>query len=304
MTKKKKAKPHQLQPRLANDLAVSNQNPKEGFPTRIFHAVNPGDLIAAMGAIKRFWEITKRRAIIYQSTEQLAAYYSGAVHPTKNSAGENVCCNEPMFNMLKPLIESQEYIHSFEIYQGQQIDLDFNVIRGKTNVNLPQGAIQGWIPLAYPDLAFDISKAWMKVKGECPYHIKSQVEGKVILNFTERYRNNFIDYFFLKNYAPDLIFAGTEKEHFLFTNRWQLPIPHLKVNDFLELAHAIQESRFILGNQSFCINIAYALGTPRITEICTYAQNVIHNIGEDCYGFLYNTGCEYFFRNLYNRTNK
>lgn len=305
--KTKKAKSgngHEIPKRFDSEYATSPLlSPPDQNVTRVFHAVNPGDLMAAMGAIKKYYDITQRKVIVSQSVTTLAIYYPGATHPTVNDEGQNVCCNVPMWEMLKPLIESQHYIHSFEKYEGQKVDLDFNIIRGKTTVNLPNGSIQGWIPLAYPDLTFDISKPWMFLDdADCPDYIADQVNGKVILNFTARYRNNMIDYFFLKNYAPDLIFAGTEKEHWDFCNKWQLTIPHLKVNNFLDLGYAIQRARFLLGNQSMCINLAYALGTPRITEICTYAQNVIHMIGDDCYGFMYQTGAEYYLRTMYNKT--
>lgn len=300
--KKKPTKKAAISDRLEKELATSKTVQPEGLHTRFFHAVNPGDLMGAMGAIKKYYDVMKRRAIVCQSVTQVAAYYSGATHPTVNESGQNVCVNVPMWEMLKPLIESQEYVHSFEKYEGQRIDIDLNIIRGKTNVNLPNGSLQGWIPLAYPDLSFDMSKPWITLNGKCPPHILKQVKGKVILNFTERYRNDAIDYFFLKNYAPDLIFAGTEKEHWLFCNQWQLNIPRLEVKDFLELAYAIKYSRFILANQSFCVNIAYAMGTPRIVEICRYAQNIIHMIGENCEGYLYQVGAEYYFRQFYNRT--
>lgn len=294
---------HEIRPRLESELASSEViKPQVEYYTRVLHCVNPGDLVAAMGALKKYHDITKRKLIVSQSTNTLASYYQGAVHPTVNDKGENVCCNDYMWDMLKPLIESQEYIHSFEKYQGQKIDLDFNVIRGKTFVNLPNGAIQGWLPLAFPDLSFDLSKPWIFLDGECPTHIKEQVSGKIILNFTERYRNALTDYFFLQNYAPDLIFAGTDKEHFLFCNKWNLNIPRLEVNDFLELAYAIQESRFVLANQSMIYNICEAIKKPRILEICQYAQNCIFGIGEDSYGFFHQVGCEYFFKVLFNKT--
>ncbi len=300
----RKKRQHEILPRLQAELASSSiLTPQDGSIPRIYHAVNPGDLIAAMGAVKKYYDITKRKVILSQSTQTLAQYYQGAVHPTVNSEGQNVCCNIPMWEMLKPLVESQEYIHEFEQYNGQRVDLDFNVVRGKTNVNLPNGSIQGWIPLAYPDLSFDISKEWIILDDkDCPKYIADQVNGKVILNFTERYRNHMIDYFFLKNYSPDLIFAGTEKEYWLFCNRWQLTIPHLKVNNFLDLAYAIKRARFTMANQSMIINIAYSLQTPRIVEICSYAQNVIHMIGNECHGYLYQTGAEYYYRTLYNKT--
>jgi len=302
MAKVKKGN-HVLSPRLEASLASSKIVPNQNeYYTRVLHCVNPGDLMGAMGALKKYYDITKRKLIIAQSISTLAAYYQGAIHPTVNERGENVCCNMSMWEMLKPLIESQEYIHLFEVYQGQKIDLDFNVIRGKTNVNLPHGALANWVTLAFPDLAFDLSKPWIFLNDKCPDHTKKQVSGKVILNFTERYRNPLTDYFFLQHYAPDLIFSGTEKEHYLFCSKWGLTIPRLEVKDFLELAYAIQECRFILANQSFNYNIAEAIKKPRILEICGFAQNCIHGIGEHSYGFLHQVDVEYRFRMLYNLT--
>lgn len=273
-----------------------------GF-TSVRHSVNLGDLVAAMGACKKYYELTGRKVKILQQKNMPAAYYAGATHPTVSQDGTMVTMNDFTFNMVKPLIESQEYIHSFEEYNGQHIDLDFNVIRGKTFVNLPHGAITNWISFAFPDLAFDLSQPWITLNGKCPAHIKKQVKGKVIINFTERYRNAILDYFFLKKYAPDLIFAGTEREHWLFCSQWGLSeVPRLEVNSFLESAYALKESRFLMANQSMLWNTAEAIKTPRVLEVCQYAQNCINGIGADSYGYLHQVGAEYYFRTLYNKT--
>lgn len=274
----------------------------DGSPVQIRHSVNMGDLVAAMGAIKKFYDVTKRKAIVLQSIDTPAQYYSGAIHPVTDEQGRQVTFNDYMFGMAKPLIESQEYILDFEKYSGQRIDLDFDVIRSKTFVNLPHGPIQGWIPLAYPDLHFDISEPWIKLdKSKCPAHIKGQVAGKVLINFTERYRMK-IDYFFLQLYAPDLIFAGTEKEHWQFCNQWQLTIPRLEASNFLEVAYAISEARFMVGNQSTCWGLAQAMGTKRMLEMCSFADNCFPNIGKNSYGYFYQVPVEYYFRKLYNET--
>lgn len=289
---------HELTQKLKTDLAEYIE-PTEVF-TRIKHSVNPGDLIACMASMKKYYELTKRKIIVSQTLNFVANYYSGAVHPTTNN-GLMVTMNNDMWEMMKPLVESQEYIHSFEKYEGQKIDLDFDVIRQKTFVNLPHGAIQGWIPFAFPDLSFDLSKQWISLKGSCPAHIKKQANSKIIINFTERYRNGVIDYFFLKKYMPDLIFAGTEREYFLFCNQWQLTIPRLEVNNFLELAYALMECKFLLSNQSMNWNLMEAMKLPRILEVCQFAQNCQTMVGEDSYGFFHQVGCEYYFRLLYNK---
>lgn len=296
-----KKKADELQPRFVKDLAVPAPTQATYF-TRIKHSVNLGDLYAAMGAIKKYYDVTKRKVVLSQVVGTIANYYPGAEHPTKNEMGQAVCINDAMWEMVKPLIESQEYIHAFEKYQGQKVDLDFDVIRGKTFVNLPNGMIQWWIPFAYPDLAFDTSKPWMFLNDKCPTKIKKQVNGKIILNFTERYRNTLMDYYFLKNYMPDLIFAGTEKEYWIFSNQWQLTIPRLEIDNFLELGYALKESRFLMGNQSMIYNLAEALKTPRTLEVCQFAENCPIMVGEDSYGYFHQVALEYYFRVLYNKT--
>jgi len=275
---------------------------QEGTCAQFRHSVNIGDLVAAMGAIKKYYELTKRKAIILQTIGFQAQYYQGAEHPIVDESGKNVTVNQQVFDMVKPLIESQEYVHSMERYNGQRIDVDFDVIRGKTFVNLPHGPITGWIPIAFPDLGFDASQPWIKLNdAECPPEIKGQVVGKVLLNFTARYRAK-VDYYFLKNYAPDLIFTGTEKEHWEFCNQWQLNIPKLKINNFLDVAYAIKEARFFMGNQSMAWGISQAIGKPRLLEMCNFADNCFPGIGEESYGYFYQLGAEHNFRELYNKT--
>lgn len=290
-----------LPQRLKNELA---DQPIQENCVRIKHSVNLGDIIASLPAIKKYYEITGRRAVFFQTIGLKAEYYPGAVHPTVDEEGNSVSVNKAMFDMIKPLVESQPYIAKMEAYTGQPFDLDFDVIRGKTFVNLPNGSIQSWIMYAFPDLSYDISLPWIELSGDCPEYIKEQVDKKVILNFTERYRNHKIDYFFLKNYAPDLIFAGTEREHWLFCTKWHLDIPRLNIENFLDYAHAIKNSRFILANQSLGWNIAEAIKSPRVLEVCQYAVNCLPFYGENSYGFYHQVGVEYFFRVLYNKTSQ
>lgn len=293
----KKKKAHELPKRLENELVVSL--PEESY-TRIRHAVNLGDIVSSLAAVKTFWSVTGRKVIYAQQIGQLAQYYPGAVHPTVNEEGANVCVNQQGFDMIKPLVESQPYIHKMEQYLGQPVSVDFDVIRQKTFVNLPNGMIQSWVMFAFPDLACDLSKPWIELTGDCPEHILTQVKGKIILNFTERYRNHIIDYFFLKHYAPDLVFAGTEREHWIFCNKWQIDCPRLIINDFLDYAYAIREARFILGNQSLGWNLAEAMKTPRLLEVCNYAPNCAPFVGEHSFGYYHQVGGEYFFRRMYN----
>lgn len=283
--------------------------------TTVKHMANLGDVIASLAGLKKYYEITGKKIIFCQQLNVEANYYAGAVHPTTSNEGVQVMMNERMFEMMKPLLLSQEYIEDVVIFSGQKIDIDLDVIRGKTFVNMPNQAIQQWIMLAYPDLAADLSKAWISVDGvidisncnlkydnlpatEMPIN---NLSDKIILNFTERYRNHIINYYFLKQHQNQLVFAGTENEKNIFCDKWGLDIPYLKIKNFLQLAAIVKKSKFLLSNQSFLWNICEAMKTPRILELCQYAANCQPFIGEDSYGFYHQVGVEYYFEKLMNK---
>ncbi len=273
---------------------------KEEFAQSL-HTCNLGDIMGALAACKRYYDVTKRKIIFLQRINMPASYYQGAVHGTVDENGTMVTLNKPLFDMVKPLLEAQEYIESMEIFNGQRVDLNFDTIRGKTFVNMPQGSLQAWLFYAFPDLAIDISEPWLFLP-ESKTQIEEVTKGKVIINFTERYRNGIMDYHFLKNYAPDLMFSGTEAEYFKFCNQWGLTIPKLEIKDFLELAYALRGCRFILSNQSFQWNLATGMGVSRVLEVCQYAHNCMPFYGKNNFGYFHQTGLEYYFRRLYNET--
>lgn len=284
------------------DKELPTQIPIEGAVANIKHSCNPGDIVAAMISVKKYHELTKRKVKFMNSVNFKATYYQGAKHGTVDERGEMVTLNKPLFDMMKPLVESQEYISSFEVYEGQRIDIDFDVIRGKTFVNMPQGSIQAWLFYAFPDLCADISKPWITLESQ-KRQIEEVVKGKVILNFTERYRNGriILDYNFLKEYAPDLIFAGTSEEHFKFCSQWGLhSVPRLEYTNFLELAYALRSCRFLLSNQSLCWNISTSIGSPRLLEVCDYAHNCMPFYGQENIGFFHQVGLSHHFRRMYN----
>jgi hypothetical protein len=283
----------------------------EKRPARFKHFANIGDIIASLPAVKKFYETTGRKVIYLQQLNVPAEYYANAVHPTLDESGTMVMCNQKMFDMIRPLLLSQEYIADMEVYNGQLINVDLDVIRKKIFVNLPHQAIQQWIFMAYPDLAADLSKAWVYIGevdiSDCYFQYRTLVtsylpmddlKDMAILNFTERYRSADINYYFLRNHQNRLVFAGTEKEHQIFCDRWQLEIPRLIVNNFLQLAYIMKQVRFIQSNQSFMWNVAESMKTPRVVELCQHAPNVQAFIGEHSYGYLHQAGAKYYFELL------
>lgn len=270
--------------------------PKNDAPINVKHFCNPGDLIATMAGLRGYWERNGKKCRIYHQLNLRAEYYPGATHGTLSDEGTGVmvCMNKHIYDMIRPLVISQEYIEDMQVFEGQdRILIDIDEMRRKTFVNLPHGSIQSWAMYAFPDLAFNLSRPWVELP-EKDIPIVGWIKDKIILNFTERYRNPHISYFFLRKFKNRLVFAGTEREYLLFVNTWKLDIPKLDVKDFLELAYAIKNCKFLLSNQSLCWNIAEAMKSPRILEVCEKAVNCLPYYGDKSYGFYHQEALEYY----------
>lgn len=254
-----------------------------------------GDLISFLSGIKKMWEETGKRGVIYQRIGMQGISYDGSIHPFENEYGEAICMSQYMFDMLFPLIKSQEYIEDFLPYSGEDVDVDFDLIRLQHYTNQPKGSLNRWFNYAFPQMASDLSKKWLIL----PDTIKKVMPayGKVVINFTQRHRNHLINYFFLKKYQDQLLFVGLQKERDLFCKTWDLDIAKLDVNDFYDLGQQLKSCKFFLGNQSFCFQLAESMKIPRILELFTMMPNVIP-VGENAFDFYHQGAVEYYFEKL------
>jgi len=258
-----------------------------------------GDLISYLPGMRQIYRDKGKKAIIYQRLDMVGGGYAGSLHPFENEFGDPICMPESMFTMLKPLLLSQEYVEDFIVYTGQEIDTDMDKIRMEIFTNQPKGSLNRWPAYAFPQMATDLSEKWI----ELPQIFTSHYSDKAILNYTQRYRNHSINYFFLKKYESNLIFAGLPEERDLFCKQWALDIPRLEINDFFELAQEISTCRFFAGCQSFCFQLAESLKVPRILETFPMMPNVIP-IGVHAYDAYHQGSIEFYFEKLMNETNK
>ncbi len=248
-----------------------------------------GDLISFMAGLKKVWEDTGRKFIVYQRLNMIGAGTHDSIHPFKNEFNEPLCMSEYMFDNLKRLMTSQDYIEDFLVYTGEEVDIDFDLIRQERYTNQPRGSLNRWFNYVFPQMASDLSKPYLKVTAK-----KSNV---IIVNFTQRYRNHLINYFFLKDFQDRIVFAGLPQERDLFCSTWNLDLPLLDIADFHDLAAQIKGCKFFLGNQSFCYQIAEAVKAPRILEIFPMMPNCIP-VGPNGYDFYHQGSLDYYFKKL------
>lgn len=258
------------------------------------HSFNSGDLLTMMPGMQKIYRETGQKAIILQRLNLPADYGHNIPHPVKNENGVQVCMNKQMFDMMKPLIEAQEYVERFDVWEGESVDFDFDLTRMNAQMPLPGGSIHHWASLIFPQLECDLSKQWI----ECGLGYGSK---KIIINRTGRYQNPYINYFFLKEHQDHIEFAGTEKEHEMFCNEWGLNIRYLKVDNFLALAKHISNSRFMVGGQSLAWHISDGMKQRRILEVCSAYPNTFPT-GANGYSFISQVSLEFQFNKLLKET--
>ncbi len=262
----------------------------------VLHFGNLGDCLASLAAVKEYSRITGKKIIYYMAKDRIARYYPGAVHPTLDDKGNMVMLNKAMIDMLIPLLNAQPYIQEGKHWKGEQIDVDLNKIR-ETTMNQGAGMLSRWYFKNFPNLICDVSKKYIDI----PSTKKNIARGKIIVNRTERYNNQLISYFFLKKFKNKVIFCGTKGEYIKFCNDWDLDIPYLEVCDFLELAQALKQCRFFIGNQSMMFQLAEGAKIPRVLEVFEDCPNVIP-LGGLALDATNQTALEYNVERIYNET--
>lgn len=258
----------------------------------VLHSFNCGDLITTMCGLREVSRLKDKKVRIFQRLGFEAHYYDGQVNSTVNDSGESVCMNERLFKMLHPLIMSQDFVESFEIYNGQKIHYNFDLTRDSKAVAMPSGTIHSWYMTVFPEMNCDPSKTWIS-------GIKTDPACKdmILVNRTMRYNNPYINYFFLKPYEDRVIFCGTPDEYKHFNNEWNLNTTLLVDKDFLETATVIKSVKVGLYGQSFAFHLADSLKAKRILELCTVFPNTFCN-GANGAQFYHQSALEYHFKEM------
>lgn len=169
--------------------------------------------------------------------------------------------DEKTIKWVLPFFNSQ---FKTEQWTSQKFDVDLDSFRYTEGLDYSKGNICRWYFWAF-NVNADLSKPWIKVEPATSF------KDTIVVNRTYRYRNDKLDYKFLKNY-PKVVFIGINSEF----NDFKKFVPnalYIPVKSALEAAQIIAGSKCFIGNQSFFYSIAEALKSPRVLEICTTAWN-------------------------------
>ena len=242
------------------------------------HSGNLGDLIYCLPVIKHLSASHKCNFFIKTKEIMPVEYLK---HPAKG-----YYIDDRMLDLFLPLMREQKYFNKVEKYNGEKIDIDFNLFR-VLPVNICFNSPRWYFQIT--GIQVDLSNPYLHVKDH------DTIKDKIVIHRTFRHRNQFINYKFLKNYK-DLVFIGTEDE-FLDLKKEVTNLEFYNCKNFLEMAKIIKSSKFFIGNQSIAYPMAEALKVPRLLE-AEPSFPVVQPIGKNAYDFYYQPHFEKFVKIL------
>lgn len=261
--------------------------------TSYVHVGTIGDVWASLPAVRECCRLQNKKADFYLMKNIPGQYAQGITHPTRDEKGNMVTLNQEAIDKMIPLLESQPFINKAAVHEeGMDIDIDLTRITSEF-VNMPYHPLSYWYFYIYPDLFCDVSLPYIEV----PDTDKDfGVKGKIIIARTERYHNmqGAIDYSFIKEWEDECVFSGNMREYNNFCMTYDLNIPLLVVNNFLELAQAVKQAKGLISNQTQIFQLAEGLKTPRAVELCSGAPNVTVQ-GKNGYEYYRQYALELFF---------
>lgn len=176
---------------------------------------------------------------------------------------------QKVYEDIKDLIFFQEYINFFEIYNGQDIDINLNLWRLS--------------PLLYKTNWIDILLETYKIKPVKTYWLEyskiSDYQDFTILHRSVHRHNQKFPWNEILEKEKCLFVTTNPNEASLFKSKYKVDCE--VVNSISELTLIINSGKKFVGNMSAPLAIAHSLGKHRLAELTNTDQ--IHYIGDSKY---------------------
>ena len=260
------------------DIAISLKNKKK---INFLHSGHLGDMIYSLQLIK---ELSKNYEcnLFIQVNKKMNLYYHN--HPSGD-----VMINNRSAKLMIPLLKSQEYLNTVKIYEKEIIDINLDLFR-EMPFSLTFHSVRWYSHLTGTPV--NMEEKFLNLE------TNDNFKNKIVIVRSPRYRNNFIDYKFLKD-VKNIVCVGLKEEY----EDLKKDIENLEFydcKDFLEMAIIINSSKFFIGNLCFAYSIAEALKIPRLLETCPDFP-VVFPIGGKAFDFYHQIHFEKFFNELNDR---
>ena len=190
-------------------------------------------------------------------------------------------CNTVKFNwdaakFLLPLLKSQEYLETVELYKDQEYDCNYGLhpedVPVVVGTNLTEFHASKF-NIEYDDRILH-DTTWLTVDKIEDDTLNNK---KILINRTERYHGNENFYrYMLSSFSTEyFIFAGLKLEYDLFCKTFGVSIDFIETDSSIQLAQIIDSVPIFLGNESLICSIAKGLGKTCYVEYGRYAANYL-----------------------------
>ena len=240
------------------------------------HSGRLGDLIYSLATIKELAKSHKCKIYI-QINKPVLDYYD---HLRK------VLITKRSGDMIMPLLKKQEFLEDVSIYNGEKIDVNFDLFRD-IPINKSFYSSRWFSHLVGINL--NMESTFLSAK---PH---KSIKNKIIIGRSPRYRNSFLNYKFLKN-EKNIMCIGL-KDEYDDLKKDILNLEFYDCNDFLEMAEIIKSCKFYIGNMSLQYIMAEGLKVPRLLEASPDFP-VSFPLGPDAFDAYHQNHFENFFKNL------
>jgi hypothetical protein len=246
---------------------------------KVLQSGHLGDMMYCLSA-------TKRASIVNKAKIQFMVGFKESNGVMGHPSGK-YCMNTESYQYIKPLLEYQDYIESVNIYDLSNVKYNFDQFR-RWNSNLAAGDLRKHHHYIYPELHTDLTEVCITAPPPVP-----DFKNHILINLSSRYRNNQINYSFLKDY--DCLFFGLDSEYNNFVNKYQFEPYRVNLKNALQTAQLLASVKLFIGNQSSTFAIAEQMKIPRLLEVYYHCPNVIP-MGINGYDYYNQSALEYFVK--------
>jgi hypothetical protein len=181
-------------------------------------------------------------------------------------------------NVLRPLLESQDYI-------GKVVHGD--APKSEYVVNFSTFRNGG---LIYGVSLMELQSDWVNANAEPEPWLKvtpsAKSRGRIVCHRSPRYHNPYFRWDEIgEKFGTQLLFVGLPHEFEELRRVSKVHAEYAITNDYLELAKLIAGADLFIGNQSSPMGLAIGLGVPFIQETCLWTPDCLYprNNGFYCY---------------------
>ena len=241
------------------------------------HSGQLGDLIYSLANIKELSKSHKCKLYI-QTNKPMPL--------SNNDSSKKVFISKRSGNLILPLLRSQDFLDSVNIYKDEKIDINLDLFRD-IPINLNFYSTRWFSHLV--GININVENTFLSAK---PHNL---IKNKIVIHRSPRYQNAYINYKFLNN-TKNLLCIGLENE-FRDLKKEVNNLQFHDCKDFLEMAEIIKASKFYIGNMSFQYIMAEGLKIPRLLEASPDFP-VVFPVGQNAFDSYHQNHFEKFFKDL------